>query len=302
MSVRHPAATGCLETSAPIDLGFPVVDSSGTAVAAGMFAVGTVVTAVWTDGYWYRGVVERFDLDGCYKIHFWDGTQSSGVPADEICPLYRNANANVTLGGPTRSVPTGALQTPQAPTPAAQAPARLTRAARGCTAPTPAAPMPAAQTPAATPDGMSAAQSSTAASASLASIVETPEVPPSTVVPPPLAFKRISMRLFQASSPQDDSASRPPPRRREVEGWIAARLGARRDDDWSGLCHTQDVLQRGMNYSVQRASPPGVGRPKNVALTVDTYKVTWVMLRKRPRPQRVQAPADGTPVRVEMVE
>ncbi|KAJ1450741.1 hypothetical protein M885DRAFT_621401 [Pelagophyceae sp. CCMP2097] len=88
----------------------------------------------------------------------------------------------------------------------------------------------------------------------------------------------------------------------EVEGWIAARLGARRDDDWSGLCHTQDALQRGMNNSVQRASPPEVGRPKNVALTVDTYKVTWAMLRIRPRPQRVQAPADGTPVRVEMVE
>jgi hypothetical protein len=86
------------------------------------------------------------------------------------------------------------------------------------------------------------------------------------------------------------------------KGWIAARLGARHDEDWTGLCHAQDALQRGMNYTVQRVSPPGVGRPENVALTVATYKVTWVMLRKRVQPRRTPAPADETPIRGDVVE
>jgi hypothetical protein len=57
-----------------------------------------------------------------------------------------------------------------------------------------------------------------------------------------------------------------------------------------------------MNYTVQRASPPGVGQPENVALTVATYNVTWVMLRKRLRPTRAPAPADETPIRGDVVE
>jgi hypothetical protein len=73
----------------------------------------------------------------------------------------------------------------------------------------------------------------------------------------------------------------------EDQGWICARLGARHGDDWSGLCATQDALKRGMNYVVQRASPPRVGQREYVELKEETYKVTWVMLRRRPRPRRV---------------
>jgi hypothetical protein len=77
------------------------------------------------------------------------------------------------------------------------------------------------------------------------------------------------------------------------KGGIAARFGARHNEDWTGFCHTQDALKRGMNYAVQRASPPGVGRHEYVA----TYKVTWVMLRKRPRPKPTPAPVDRMPIR-----
>ncbi len=70
------------------------------------------------------------------------------------------------------------------------------------------------------------------------------------------------------------------------KGWIAAHVDARQGDDWSGLCQAQKALRRGMNLAVQRASAPGVGECEYVALASNTYKVTWVVLRKR-----VPAPA-----------
>jgi len=48
------------------------------------FAVGDKVQAQYIDGTFYDATVEARDADGTYKLLWHDGSQSEGVPAEQI--------------------------------------------------------------------------------------------------------------------------------------------------------------------------------------------------------------------------